>query len=65
MYMRSKCALKRVKVPNVAQAASRIFMMATVKERERLTTPSIYAQRLFIDSKYNVASSSKLSYRLI
>ena len=31
-----------------------------VKGRERLTTPSIYAQRLFMGPKYNTATSISL-----
>ena len=47
MYRRSKCALKRVKVPNLTQAAKSELLVA-VKGRERPSTPSIYAQRLLM-----------------
>ena len=45
MYRRSKHASKRVKVPNLTQAAKSELLVA-VKGRERFTIPSIYAQRL-------------------
>lgn len=47
IYRRSKHALKRVKVPNLAQAA-KLELLVAVKGRER---PNISSQRLFIDHK--------------
>ena len=47
MYRRSKHASKRVKVPNLAQAATSELLVA-VKWRERPSIPSIYAQRLLM-----------------
>ena len=41
-YRTSKCALKRVNVPNLAQAA-KSELLVTVKERTKPTIPSIYA----------------------
>ena len=48
MYRRStKRASKRVKVPNLTQAAKSELLVA-VKGRERSTIPSIYAHRLLM-----------------
>ena len=46
-YRRSECTSKRVRVPNLAQAAKSELLVA-VKGRERSTIPSIYAQRLLM-----------------
>src|SRR5210317_561316 len=55
-YRRSKRYSKRAKVPNLAQAAkSETF--APVKRRQATSIPSIYAQRLSMGPKYNVATS--------
>ena len=55
-YWRSKHHSKRAKVPNLAQAAkSELF--APVKRRQRPSIPSIYAQRLLMGPKYNVATA--------
>ena len=54
-YRRSKRAQKRVKVPNLAQAAKSELLVA-VKWRKRPSIPSIYAQRLPMGPKYNVAT---------
>ena len=55
-YRRSKRAPKRVKVPNLTQAAKSELLVA-VKGRERPSIPSIYAQRLLMGLKYNVATA--------
>src|SRR5210317_1023694 len=54
-YWRSKRLSKRVEVPNLAQAAKSELLVA-VKWRERPSIPSIYAQRLLMGPKYNVAT---------
>ena len=54
-YWRSKRLLKRIKVPNLAQAAKSELLVA-VKWRERPSIPSLRAQRLHMDPKYNVAT---------
>ena len=53
---RSKCASKRVEVPNLAQA-SKSELLVAVKGREGPTIPSIYVQRLLVSPKYNAATS--------
>src|SRR5210317_2189235 len=53
-YWRSKRLSKRVELPNLAQAAKSELLVA-VKWRERPSIPSIYAQRLPMGPKYNVA----------
>ena len=54
-YWRSKRHSKRVKVPNLAQPA-KLELLVAVKWRERPSIPSIYAQRLPMGPKYNVAT---------
>src|SRR5210317_565737 len=66
-YWRSKRLSKRVKVPNLAQAAKSELLVA-MKGRERPSIPSMYAQRLPMGPKYNVATcveelGSTKSYR--
>src|SRR5210317_1152997 len=51
-FWRSKHLLKRVEVPNLAQADESELLVA-VKWRERPSIPSIYAQRLLMGPKYN------------
>ena len=55
MYRRSKRAPKRVKVPNLTQAA-KLELLVAVKWRERSTIPSTYAQRLVMGHQNNVAT---------
>src|SRR6056300_1221387 len=54
-YWRSKRPSKRVEAPNLAQAAKSELLVA-VKWRGRRSIPSIYAQRLLMGPKYNVAT---------
>ena len=54
-YWRSKRLSKRVEVPNLALAVKSELLVA-VKGRERTSIPSIYAQRLPMGPKYNVAT---------
>ena len=54
-YWRSKCLSKRAEVSNLAQAAKSELLVAA-KWRERPSIPSIYAQRLSMDPKYNIAT---------
>src|SRR6056300_1099770 len=54
-YWRSKRPSKRVEVPNLAQSA-KLELLVAVKWRERPSIPSIYAQRLLMGPKYNVAT---------
>src|SRR6056300_16808 len=54
-YWRSKRLSKRVKVPNLAQAA-KLELLVAVKRRERPSIPSIYAQRLLMGPTYHVAT---------
>ena len=54
-YRRSKRASKRVKVPNLALAA-KLELLVAVMGRERTSIPSIYAQRLPMGPKHNVAT---------
>src|SRR6056300_544958 len=54
-YWRSKRLSKRAKVPNPTQAAKSELLVA-VKWRERTSISSIYAQRLLMGPKYNVAT---------
>jgi len=55
IYWRSKCLSKRVVVPNLAQAA-KFELLVAVYWRGRPSIPSIYAQRLLMGPKYNVAT---------
>ena len=50
IYRRSKHALKRVKVPNLAQVA-KLELLVAVKGRERPNISAISSQRLFMDHK--------------
>ena len=54
-HRRSKRPSKRAKVPNQAQAA-KLEPFAPLKRRQRPSIPSIYAQRLLMGPKYNVAT---------
>jgi hypothetical protein len=53
---RSKHLSKRAKVPNLAQAA-KLKLVVAVKGRGGPYIPSLYAQRLLMNPKYNVATS--------
>ena len=53
-YRRSERASKRTRIPNLVTAKSELSV--AVNGRERSTIPSIYAQRLFMDHKNNVAT---------
>src|SRR5210317_23264 len=54
-YWRSKRLSKTVEVPNPAQAA-KLELLVAAKWKERPSIPSIYAQRLPMGPKYNVAT---------
>src|SRR6056300_625526 len=54
-YWRSKRHSKRARVPNLAQA-SKSEPFAPRKSRQGTSIPSIYAQRLPMGPKYNVAT---------